>query len=189
MRVGRPDHLANFLGQAFQVDPFAEDGHLLGVNLAQVEDIVDQAQEVGAAAIDLLDIIVQAGRPVGRLGVQFWRVDHQVAEADDKVQGTAQLVADGQNKAVAVGAGFFGVAARPLEHLVQAFELVIGLVLLLEHAADLGAVQAGFVEQAAGFFVVVGRGRDGRDQVAGNGPAIKASENAAQDDADGIAGG
>ena len=99
--IGRADHLdgvlalvgerlddrQHLLDQGLDVDRLDEDIHLPGLDLRQVEDVVDQPQQVPAGAFDLLQVVDR------RLVVLVGGVLLQdLAVADDRVERRAQLV-------------------------------------------------------------------------------------------------
>ena len=86
-------HLPDQVGDA---EVLGQELHLAGLDLREVEDVVDDRQQVLAGPVDLL----QVGRRVlgDLLGGQLLE---QLAVADDGVQGRAQLVAHvGQERAL-----------------------------------------------------------------------------------------
>ena len=91
------------------------------LDLGQVEDVVDQAEQVLAAAVDRLQELLSCQRVEAAVAV----VDQQLAEAEDGVQRCAQLVAH-------VGQELALDAARVLE-------LEVGLLKAGEELADVHA--------------------------------------------------
>ena len=99
--IGRADHLDgiftligerlddrhHLLKQGLDVDRLDEDIHLPGLDLRQVEDVVDQPQQVPAGAFDLLQV-VDRGLVVLVGGVLL----QDFAVADDRIERRAQLV-------------------------------------------------------------------------------------------------
>ena len=131
-----------------------------GLGLGDIEDVVDDVQQVGTAGPDVVGVFPVGG--VAKRAVEF--LPHDLGEADDRVQGRAQLVAHGgQERALrAVGAlgrvlGGQQITLRPraldhaadlladMGHGVQRrlvrFDRVFGKE--LQHRRDLGADQDG----------------------------------------------
>ena len=79
------------LGEAFEqvgeAEAFGPDDHAAGLDFGQVEQVVDQVEQALAGAEDVAD--VAAG-----LGVVGGGVLEQFGEAEDGVEGGAELVAD-----------------------------------------------------------------------------------------------
>ena len=113
---------------------------LSGFDLRHIEHVVDQAEQVLAASVDVLDIgHVAAGRegPEGSL-------PHHVGEADDGVQGRAQLVAHiGEKTAFGAVGGFGGGLG------LGQFGLVAALIGDVGHGADGARRRAVVAEQDA----------------------------------------
>ena len=126
--VGQGTQPGDRLGDgALNIERLPLELHAAGFDLGQVEDVVDECQEVVAAGVDVLhpfegDTDVFAGV---RLAA------HQVAEADDRAEWRAQLVAHAREE-VALG---LACRAQRLHGVAQA--LAQGL-LLTEHLAPLG---------------------------------------------------
>ena len=77
------------IDQVFDLDDALVQVDLAGFGLRQVEDVVDQIEQVGAAALDVAQVFtiaLAADRAVHLL-------DDHVGETDDGIQGRAQLVA------------------------------------------------------------------------------------------------
>ena len=85
--------------------------HLTGLDLRQVEDVVDQAKQVLAAGVDLGEepLLSRA------VELRFLRVEHQLREADDGVQRSPQLVAHVREEHALVLAGVLELAVGILE--------------------------------------------------------------------------
>ncbi|MNS49993.1 hypothetical protein D3C72_826290 [compost metagenome] len=109
--------------------------HLAGLDLGEVEDVVDQGQEVPPGALDLLEI-GDAARQAVVLGLFL----EHLGVADDGVQGRAQLVAHVREKAALGLAGQLGLDAGLAQSVVGA--------LALHHPAELGADVAHGLAQA-----------------------------------------
>ena len=81
--------LANQVGhvvqQRVQPELHTFDIQLAGLDLGEVQDVVDQPEQVLCRGLDLADVVVLARRQVG--------LECQVAHADDGVHGRADLVA------------------------------------------------------------------------------------------------
>ena len=93
-----PGRLANDLAShGREVDPGARQPQLSALERAELEDVVDEIEQVLARSADLLDLFAGLGRerPVD-LGHQ------DVGEPEDRVEGAAQLVADGREERGAV---------------------------------------------------------------------------------------
>ena len=94
--------------------------HLAGLDLGEVEDVVDDREQVLAGPVDLL----QVGRRV-LLDVLGGQLLEQLAVADDGIQGRAQLVAHvGQERALDL-AGFHGLLVGHDEVGVDAAQLLL----------------------------------------------------------------
>ncbi|MCX7161600.1 MAG: hypothetical protein NT083_00925 [Rhodocyclales bacterium] len=79
------DH-ADHAGQGgFQFEVGLLDGELAGLDLGNVENVVDDAQQMLARELDLLDVFALVGRHCGH--------QHQVRHADDAVHRRADFVA------------------------------------------------------------------------------------------------
>ena len=128
--------------------------HLAGLDLRQIEDVVDQRQQVTAALSDEFHIFAI----LGRLERTECAVEDQLREAVDGVQRRAQLVRHVGEELRLAEVGHVGGAARRLQLLGQqhqfagpGFEielgvLQLGLALLL--GGDVGA--DGDIAAAAG---------------------------------------
>ena len=90
----RAHHVGRLAGDLGQAGRLALQHQPLRLDLRQVEDVVDEAREVLAGLVDLLDVLAEVGRP-GLGAVDLGAGDHHLAEADDEVERGAQLVADG----------------------------------------------------------------------------------------------
>ena len=102
--------------------------HVLGeldfsrFGLRQVEDVVDDLQQVGAAGVDVADIgaVLLVAERAQHLA------QHHLGKADDRVQGRAQLVAHGREKAGFGLVGrlglFLGLAQRLVGRLAVALQ-------------------------------------------------------------------
>ncbi len=90
------DQRRRLLQQLVQVDLPAFEFQLAGLDLGEVEDVVDDAQQVVAGGLHVVEI-------TALLGVQA-RLQQQVRQADDGVQGRADLVAHvGQERGLRLG--------------------------------------------------------------------------------------
>ncbi len=103
--------------------------HAAGLDLGEVEDVVDQREQMPSG----LEHVVDVGELAFVELAEHLLVQH-LAEADDRVQRRAQLV---RHRGQEVGL----VAARRLELAVQPLELVAHPVHLRGEAADLVAVR------------------------------------------------
>ena len=80
------DDLVDDLGDRYDLQPQL---HLAGLDLREVEDIVDQAEQVLAAGEDL----VQESCAGWSVELAVTRIREQLGEPDDRVEGRAKLVA------------------------------------------------------------------------------------------------
>ncbi|MNS55774.1 hypothetical protein D3C72_886160 [compost metagenome] len=140
LRAQGRDHVLD--GQS-RVEVRMVDGHLAGLDLGEVQHVVDQRQQVPAVAQHRLEVL-----PVERIELERLVGRHQIGVADDGVQGRAQLVAHiGQKLALdAVGRLQLDRLGRQVLHLAA----------LRQVARDLGEA-----DQLAVFVV------DGRDDDVG----------------------
>ena len=115
-------HLVQAEGNLLQIQ-FA------GLDLAEVQDVVEDPQQVGGGAADLAQVVLLLGRELGAQG--------QRGQADDGVHRRADLVAHvGQEAAPRIGCGLRGVTGI--------LELVLELDLLSDVPHDrLDAAQLG----------------------------------------------
>ena len=125
--IGRADHLddiPNLVGQrlddrqrlleqGLNVYLLDKDIHLPGLDLRQIENVVDQSQQVPAGAFDLLQV---ADRlfvvPVGGILLQNFAV------ADDRIERRAQLMRHVGEEARFGAAHRFGLIARGRERIL-----------------------------------------------------------------------
>ena len=100
-------HVAEQLGH---IEGFEEQLHPVGLDLRQVEDVVDEREEMAAGAGDLLQFRDEpVPLLVGRL------LDQHLAVADDRVQRCTQLMAHRREEAAFGFVGRFGIALGPLQ--------------------------------------------------------------------------
>ena len=103
----RLDHRLDLADHRRDVEVLDQHVHLAGLDLGQIEDVVDQAQEVLAGAIDLLEI-GQEGVLTEILGLL---VQH-LAVADDGVERRPQLMAHARQELALRLARAYGFVAR-----------------------------------------------------------------------------
>ena len=102
---GRGDDRIHLFENRRQTEVGAFELHPVGLDLGQVEHVVEQGQQVLAGGVDL----VEAGALLGLDGVAA----QQVAQADDGVHRRANLVAHvGQESALGQVGGFGAFARR-----------------------------------------------------------------------------
>ena len=99
----RPDELEGFVGHLGDVDLFDVELHLAGLDLGQIQQAVDEAEQVigGLGHAEEVGLLLR-----GHLAVQA--VEHQLCVADDRVHRRAELVADRRQELALE-------AVRPLE--------------------------------------------------------------------------
>ena len=83
----RADGRRDVADQAGHVERLQEQLHLAGLDLGEVEDVVDQAQQVPPGRVDLLEVGHEAG-----LAQVFQLLLEHLGVADDGVERRAQLV-------------------------------------------------------------------------------------------------
>ena len=109
------------------------DVELIGLNLGEIEDVIDDAEERRAGVVDFAHVV-----PL--LGIKG-RLEGEVREADDGVHGRADLVAHvGQERALGLG-GVVGFLHGQTELGLKPFEL--GNV--LSHAVYVGRFSVGIL--------------------------------------------
>src|SRR5581483_1250734 len=109
------------------VEPSWEELHATGFDLAQVEDVVDEVQQVSSALLDVAHEVPATRRP----RILGWIVEQQLGEADDRVEGRAQLVAH-RREEVALG------LRRPGQRAVALLEALAGRLLPQQRLRPLG---------------------------------------------------
>ena len=128
LRDERLHRRCHFLHQLRHVELLQKERHLASFDLREIEDVVDQAEQVFARTVDLL----QVGNVAGVAHVLGFLLKH-LAVADDRVHRRAQLVAHIRKelalRAVRLVGGFLG--RRQL--LVFRRERFVGCVFLFEH--------------------------------------------------------
>ena len=107
--------------------------HLARLDLRQVEHVVDQLEQVTRAREDVAQELLLLGRHRAHLAVV-----HQLAEADDGVQGRAQLVGHVGQELALQAVGLLNLAILLLQNLVGGRELPIGRLQVLRALKDLG---------------------------------------------------
>ena len=125
-RRQRLDDRAHLLDQTGEIDLFEIEVHLAGLDLRQIEDVVDQAEEMPAGIADLGEVGQKLVLPLVLRGL----VQH-LAVADDRVQRRPQLVAHAGEE------GRFVLARH--------FELLVEIAELLRRPVDVGRQRAQFV--------------------------------------------
>ncbi len=88
--AGRRHGLGDELGRLHLLEGQLE---LRGLDARQVEYVVDEALQVVGVAVDDSQVTQVGGRQLP--AIVLGRLGHQLGEAEDEVQGGAQLVADG----------------------------------------------------------------------------------------------
>ena len=110
----RNDERAHLFEQRHDLDVFEIDVHPAGLDLRQIENVVDQAEQMAAGAFDLLEVGNETFlAEIGRLFLQ------DLAVADDGVERRAQLVAHIGEELRLVLAGDFEFAALVLDLVEQ----------------------------------------------------------------------
>lgn len=120
------EQLHHVAGQAFDVGRLRADRDLTGLQLGEVQDVVDQAHQGAAGVVDAAQVVAGRGGDVG-LG------HGQVGEADDAGERRSELVAHvGQEVGLDRG-GFLGgdqggaLFGDVLEHAVQQGGVAVGV--------------------------------------------------------------
>ncbi len=114
------DDADRILDEIVEDDVFRMEQHAAGFDARHVEDIVDDAEEVGAALVDVLAVLDVFRRTERAEHPRF----HDLREANDGVQRRAQLVGDvGQELGLGAVGGlgavlFLGVLLGELDHLL-----------------------------------------------------------------------
>ena len=125
---GLADHLHAVLDDVGHVDVVDVERHAAGLDLGHVEDVVDDLEQIGAAAVDVAGIFLIFG--VAERAEQT--LLHHLGEADHGVERGAQLVADIGEE---LGFGAVGGLGAVLLHRVFLGKVDKLLLLLLELAA------------------------------------------------------
>jgi hypothetical protein len=131
-RLGREQRQRR-AAQVLQIGRLRADRDLTGLQLGEVEDVVDGAQQGAAGVVDAPDIIAHRRRQVGLFG-------GQIGEADDAGQGRAQLVAHIGQKLGFDGGGLFGGddGGALIGHVLEDAEQGDGTTVAIELAIALG---------------------------------------------------
>ena len=116
--------------------------HASGLDLGQVEHVVDQPEQMVGAGQDLLEIAVLA------LGQEILAAAHdQPGEADDRVHRRPQLVAHVGQELGLRPARLLGLLLGRLQRLLGALE--VGQIVVGQHAPAVGQRHAPVLEHAA----------------------------------------
>ena len=116
--------------------------HAAGLDLGQVEHVVDQPEQMVGAGQDLLEIAVLA------LGQEILAAAHdQPGEADDRVHRRPQLVAHVGQELGLRAARLLGLLLGRLQRLLGALE--VGQVVVGQHPPAVGQRHAAVLEHAA----------------------------------------
>ena len=125
-RLGGQPHLLDQVGRG---DEFGHQVHPPGLDLGNVQDVINQRQQVFARLVDLGEV----GQCVG-LALGLGELLEQLAVADDGVQRGAQLVAHVGQEGALDAVGLDGLLVRLAELVVDPADGVLGALAL----ADLG---------------------------------------------------
>ena len=116
--------------------------HASGLDLGQIEHVVDQPEQMVGAGQDLLEIAVLA------LGQEILAATHdQPGEADDRVHRRAQLVAHVGQELGLRPARLLGLLLGRLQRLLGALE--VGQIVVGQHPTAVGQRHAPVFEHAA----------------------------------------
>src|SRR2546428_1825467 len=110
----RPYCVANLVDDIGDRNHLEPQLHLAGFDFGEVEDVVDEAEQVLAARVDLLE----ESQPCRRRMLSIRRVDEKLGEAKDRIQWGPQLVAHACQEHALV--------------LVRFLQLSVGLLQLIE---------------------------------------------------------
>ncbi len=84
-------HAGDFHDQLAQIGALLGKRELAGLQLGEIEHVVDQLEQVAGIAIGRHHVAA-VGRRQGHAAVAFGRRGHHLGEADDEVERCAQLV-------------------------------------------------------------------------------------------------
>ncbi len=124
-------------------------GHSRSVNAGEVQHIVDEIEQLAAAAVDLVHIAPQCRRPL-HIPVHIGREVHHLAEAEDEVEGRAELMGDIGCELFLQPAGFLSPLSGQGQLMARALQPPVGLGEGHQSAVELPLPIAQFFEQLIG---------------------------------------
>ena len=120
--------------------------HPMGVDLAQVEDVVDQVRDVISVAVDHLQVFPDVRR--NRLAAEVdGRLHHHLAHPENQVQGRAQLVANRRGELGLEVPRLLGRGDRALERGVLFLQPIVSLGEALDELHQLSLAHSQLLAQ------------------------------------------